>query len=94
MTIRVLLPQALAPDAAGTCDLALDLAPDSTLADLLALMRVQYPALARRLCDETGAVRRFVNIYIGDDESRTLQGLATPIPPDATLLVAGSVAGG
>ena len=94
MTVFIRVPQALAPDAAGSCDLALDLAPGSTLVDLMDLLRVQYPALARRLCDETGEVRRFVNIYIGDHESRTLQGLATPIPSDSMLLVAGSVAGG
>lgn len=94
MTVTMRLPQSLASDAAGSCDLAVDVPPDSSLGDLLTVLRTQYPALARRLCNETGELRRFVNVYVGEVESRALQGLATPIPAGATLLVAGSVAGG
>ena len=65
-----------------------------SLADLLADVSREYPALGRRVCDETGAIRRFVNVYIGDDESRSLQGLQTPVPGDATVFIVGSVAGG
>ena len=42
----------------------------------------------------SGAFARFVNVYVGEHESRTLQGLATPLPAGALVLVAGSVAGG
>ena len=49
----------------------------AVLGDLLTLVRQAHPALGRRVCDETGAIRRFVNVYVGDDESRTLQGLQT-----------------
>lgn len=94
MMVQIRLPQALAADAAGTRELAFDIAPDSTLGDLIAEVRGQYPALGRRLCDETGAIRRFVNVYVGEDESRALQGLRTPLPPGTVVLVAGSVAGG
>lgn len=94
MTVLVLLPQALADDAAGARELSFDVPPGATLDDLLAQLRAQYPALGRRVCDETGAIRRFVNVYVGDDESRALQGLSTPVPGDAVVLVAGSVAGG
>ena len=94
MAVTVRLPQALAPDAAGAHELLLDLDPGATLADLLDLIRREYPSLGRRLCDETGAVRRFVNVYVDDDESRTLQGLSTPVPEGSVVLVAGSVAGG
>lgn len=71
-----------------------DLAGDATLDDLLGQLREQYPALGRRVCDETGAVRRFVNVYVGDDESRTLEGLSTPVPEGSVVFIVGSVAGG
>ncbi len=94
MTVTVRLPQALAPDAGGHTELAFDLAQGACLADLLGQVQQQYPALGRRLRDETGAIRRFVNVYVGDDESRALDGLQTPVPAGAVVLVAGSVAGG
>ena len=92
MPIVVRLPQALAEDAGGQKELSLDLAPDASLADLLAVVSDQYPALGRRVCDETGAIRRFVNVYVGEEESRRLDGLRTAVPPDTVILVAGSVA--
>ena len=94
MTVHVRIPQALAGDAGGTCELMVDLLPGSTLGDLIVKVREEYPALARRLSDETGELRRFVNVYVGEHESRSLQGLATPLPAGALVLVAGSVAGG
>ena len=81
-------------DASGGRNLSFDMAADATLADLLAQIQDRYPALSRRVCDETGGIRRFVNVYIGEDEARTLQGLHTALPPDSVVLVAGSVAGG
>lgn len=94
MAVHVRLPQALAVDAAGQCEFIVDLNPGATLGDLLGLVRAEYPALGRRLCDETGAIRRFVNVYVDNDESRALQGLATPIAAGTVILIAGSVAGG
>lgn len=94
MPVLVRLPQALAVDAAGETELPIELGAGGTLGDLMSALRAQYPALARRLCDETGELRRFVNAYVGSDESRALQGMATPIPEGTVILVAGSVAGG
>jgi molybdopterin synthase sulfur carrier subunit len=94
MTVLVRLPQSLAVDAGGQRELAFELAPAASLADLLNEIQERFPALGRRLRDETGAVRRFVNVYVGEEESRALDGLQTPVPTDALVLVAGSVAGG
>lgn len=94
MDVLIRLPQALAVDAAGQCEFIVDLQPGATLGDLLSLVQAEHPALGRRLCDETGAIRRFVNVYIDNDESRTLRGLATTIAAGSVILIAGSVAGG
>lgn len=94
MAVLVRLPQALAVDAGGARELSFDVDPETSLGVLLTAVSQQYPALGRRVCDETGEIRRFVNVYVGDDESRTLQGLQTPVPAGATIFIVGSVAGG
>lgn len=94
MVVVMQLPQALADDAGDRRELEFDIAVGATLGELLAEVRLRHPALARRLCDETGAIRRYVNVYVGGDESRCLQGRQTPLVQGVVVLVAGSVAGG
>lgn len=94
MPVTLQLPQALAPDAGGNRAVVIELEQGSSLGDLLQQVRHRHPALVRRICDETGEIRRFVNVYVGDAESRTMQGLRTPVPSDAVVMVVGSVAGG
>jgi sulfur-carrier protein len=92
--VVVRLPQALAEHAGGERTLTLAVGDSSSLGDVLAALRQEAPAVARRVQDETGAIRRFVNVYVGEDECRSLQGLATPVPPGSVVYVIGSVAGG
>lgn len=92
--VTVRLPRSLADDAHGQRDLVLALPPGARLADAIAQIRASAPALSRRIVDDTGEIRRFVNVYIDDDECRTRQGLATPLADGAALFVIGSVAGG
>lgn len=92
--VTVRLPAALAEDAHGQRLLRLTLPTDARLADAIAALRVTTPALARRIVDETGSLRRFVNVYVGEDECRDLQGLDTPLVDGSALFVIGSVAGG
>ena len=65
-----------------------------TVASLLDELAAGYAVLGRRLRDETGALRRFVNIYVDGDEVRRLQGLDTEVLPGQEVLVIQSVAGG
>ena len=94
MAITVHLPGALAQDVGGARELALECPGSATLDDVLKRIRVEYPALGRRVCDETGSIRRFVNVYVDEAESRELQGLRTTVPDGSTILIVGSVAGG
>ena len=94
MVVHIRLPQALAMDAGGVVELSMEVVDGGTLADLLEELGARHPALTRRLCDETGRIRRFVNIYLDADESRGLRGLATPLHEGVRILVVGSVAGG
>lgn len=90
----VRLPAALAEDAGGRRTFAVELPDGSTLADLLNEVAGRYPALARRVRDETGTLRRFVNVYVGADEARSLNGVSTRIEDGQEIFVVGSVAGG
>jgi len=62
--------------------------------DLLDTLAAVHPALARRIRDESGALRRFVNVYVDGDDVRFAGGLGTPVPDGAVVQVLPSVAGG
>jgi molybdopterin converting factor small subunit len=92
--ISVLLPSVLQPLAGGQSILTAPADGAVTVAGVLDMVTGTYPALSRRLRDETGKVRRYVNIYVNGNEIRRLQGLATEISPGQELLIIQSVAGG
>ena len=93
MTVQVLLPGVLAALAGGEKHVDLEPAGD-TLADLLDALAAEHPMLARRIRDETGAVRRFVNVYVDGEDVRYEGGLATKVRDGAEVQVLPSVAGG
>jgi molybdopterin converting factor small subunit len=68
--------------------------PAGTLGEVLDALAVDHPLLGRRIRDETGAVRRFVNVYVDGDDVRFGAGLATPVAEGQTVHVLPSVAGG
>ncbi len=93
MTAEVVLPGVLADLAGGDKHLAVDVGA-GTLRDVLDRLDERHPLLGRRIRDETGAVRRFVNVYVDGDDVRFGQGLATPVADGAVVQVLPSVAGG
>ena len=93
MGVEVVLPGVLADLVGGTKHLQVEPA-GGTLADLLDTLAAVHPALARRIRDEAGAVRRFVNVYVDGDDVRYAGGLGTPVPDGAVVQVLPSVAGG
>ncbi|MFL6137780.1 MAG: ubiquitin-like small modifier protein 1 [Frankiaceae bacterium] len=93
MSVQVLLPGILADLAGGNRALTVDL-PDGTLADLLDALAADHPLLTTRLRDETGALRRHVNVYVDGADVRGEQGLATGLRSGAVVQVLPSIAGG
>ena len=93
MTVQVVLPGVLADLAGGSKHLDVD-PPGTTLADLLDELATRHPLLGRRIRDETGQVRRFVNVYVDGDDVRFGKGLATEVRDGAEVQVLPSVAGG
>ncbi len=66
----------------------------STLGQVLDALEVGYPGIRPRILDETGRLRRFVNVYVGEDDVRFAGGLDAPTPAGCTVSVIPAVAGG
>jgi molybdopterin synthase sulfur carrier subunit len=69
-------------------------ASGATLAELLDDLERRYPGTGERIRDDSGALRRFVNIYLDDEDVRFLDGVATPVPQGAKVSIVPAVAGG
>ena len=65
-----------------------------TLAMLLDELERDYPVLVRRLRDETGALRRYVNVYVDGIDVRSERGVATLVGEDAVVRILPATAGG
>ena len=66
----------------------------ATLAQLIDALEQQYPGLKERVCDETGELRRFVNVYVNGEDVRFLCGLQTSVESGAEVSIVPAVAGG
>jgi molybdopterin converting factor small subunit len=94
VTVEVVLPGFLADLAGGSKHVEIDVGEDGTLAAVLDQLAEGRPLLDRRIRDETGGLRRFVNVYVDGDDVRFEQGVATPVKDGAVVQVLPSVAGG
>jgi sulfur-carrier protein len=94
MDITVRLPATLRERASDQATVDVTVPPDATLADLLDVLAHRYPGLERRLRDESGRLRRYVNFYVDGEECRHLGGAATPLRGGAEVHIIPSVAGG
>lgn len=62
--------------------------------ELIGELERQYPGIKERICDDTGAVRRFVNIFVKDEDIRFLQNLETPLGEKDEVSIVPAIAGG
>jgi molybdopterin converting factor small subunit len=94
MSVEVVLPGFLADLAGGSKHVEIDVGEVGTLAAVLDGLTEGRPLLDRRIRDETGRLRRFVNVYVDGDDVRFDQGVATTVKDGAVVQVLPSVAGG
>ena len=105
MNVRVRVPTALRELVAGSQTVVVDVAGDATgsagadgdpvtVGSVLDALAVDYPALERRVRDELGRTRVHVNLFVGADNVRDLDGLATPIEPGGELSIIPAISGG
>lgn len=68
--------------------------PAGTVAELLATLVVAHPELKPHLFDESGLLRRFINVYVNDEDIRYLDGVKTKLAPGDAVSLVPSVSGG
>ena len=91
MSVSVRVPTILRTYTGGASEVS---ASGATLADVLEDLEASHPGIRARILDESGGVRRFVNVYVGNDDVRFLDNLATPTPDGTQISVIPAVAGG
>lgn len=91
MPVDVRLPTVLRSHAGGQSTVSLD---GSTVADILLGLEAQFPGLAGQVLSEDGTLRKFVNIYLNDDDIRYLSELDTPVKDGDEVSIIPAVAGG
>jgi molybdopterin converting factor small subunit len=90
--VTVLVPGALRSEVDGQSRLALP--ARATLGEVLDELRSRWPRLERRLRDERGDLRRYVNVYVDGEDCRMIGGLTAVVRPGTEVQVIPSVAGG
>ena len=91
MTVQVRIPTILRSYTAGAAEVT---AAAGTLREVIAGLDAAYPGLGGRILDEGGQLRRFVNVYVGEEDVRFVQGLDTQVSDGARVSVIPAVAGG
>jgi len=94
MSVTVRVPTILRTYTDGASEVSVEAAEGATLSDVLTALEAAHPGIAARVLDDAGALRRFVNVYVGDEDVRFTEGLATPVASGTTVSVIPAVAGG
>ncbi len=92
--VAVRVPTILRTYTGGAADVSVSVRDDATLSDVVAALDASYPGIGGRVLDDTGGIRRFVNVYVDDDDVRFASGLQTPTPDGTKISVIPAVAGG
>jgi len=90
MSVTVRIPPPLRPLTGGADEISVE---GATVKDALDALDVKHPGLKERICDDRG-VRRSVNLFVGDEDIRFLDGLGTSLDAGAVISVVPAIAGG
>jgi sulfur-carrier protein len=91
MSIKVRIPTQLRSLAGGTGEVEVE---GATVGDALKALDAAHPGFSERLFDDNGNLRRFVNVFVGEEDIRFLDGLGTTVPVGTVVSVVPAVAGG
>jgi molybdopterin synthase sulfur carrier subunit len=89
--IRVRVPTPLRPMIGGKSEVEVE---GQTVAQLIENLGAAHPGLKERLYDENGEVRRFINIYVNEEDIRFLTGKETPLKDGDEVSIIPAIAGG
>ena len=91
MSVKVRIPTPLRKLTNGESEVQ---AEARTIRGIVDDLERQFPGFKERMCDESGDLRRFVNVYVGEEDIRFLKGLDTEIPDGEQVSIVPAVAGG
>ncbi|HTV11875.1 MAG TPA: MoaD/ThiS family protein [Acidimicrobiales bacterium] len=91
MSVKVRIPTQLRALAGGAGEVEVE---GTTVGEALKALDAAHPGFAERLFDDNGDLRRFVNVFMGEEDIRFLDGLGTPVPAGVVVSVVPAVAGG
>ena len=91
MSVSVRIPTILRSYTGGAAEVT---AEAGTLREVISDLDASYPGIGGRILDDGGRLRRFVNVYVGEEDVRFAAGLDTPVPSGAQVSVIPAVAGG
>ena len=91
MSVSIRIPTILRTYTGGSAEVT---AEPGTLREVIASLDTNYPGLGGRIVDDAGNLRRFVNVYVGEEDVRFAEGLETTVPAGAHVSVIPAVAGG
>jgi molybdopterin converting factor small subunit len=91
MSVKITLPQILRKFAGGEAVVQAD---GSTLREVLKDLESRYPGITKNVVNEDGALHRFINVYVNDEDVRYLGSLETPVTEADTVSLLPAVAGG
>jgi sulfur-carrier protein len=91
MSVSVRVPTQLRTLTGGAGEIPVE---GATVGEVLKALDAAHPGFGERLFDDTGALRRFVNVFLADEDVRFLDGLATPVADGQVVSIVPAVAGG
>ncbi len=91
MATKVRIPTQLRTLSGGVADVSIE---GATVGDVLKGLDVAHPGFGERLFDDSGKLRRFINVFLDDEDIRFLDGVDTPVGSSTTLSIVPAVAGG
>ena len=91
MSVTVRIPTPLRNMTGGASQSVVEA---GSVREMIGALEAQHPGLASRLCEDSGEIRRFVNVFVGDEDIRFLQGLDTPLAEGTSVSIIPAVAGG
>ena len=91
MSVTVRIPTPLRKLTGGADEVSVD---GATVGDVIENLEAAHAGLKERLCDDAGEIRRFVNVYVNDEDVRFLEGRATELKDGDEVSIVPAIAGG
>ncbi len=91
MSVQIRVPTVLRPRTGGAAVVDADA---GTITEVIRSVDREYPGFGEVIFEESGQLKRFINVFLGDEDVRYLEGADTPVPDGAEVVILPAVAGG